>query len=302
LRFVQGVVDTEDLPLNVSREMLQSTPVLARIRRAVTNRVLTELKAKAKDAEDYNKFWENFGAVLKEGVWDDADHRKDLAALLRFRSSAVEGWTSLADYVARMKEGQSAIYILTGDNAEALAKSAQLEGFRARGVEVLLLTDAIDSWWPERLDSFEDKPIRSITQGAEDLDKLPPTEPPSGEAADVTALLAALKKALGEEVEEVRATERLVDSAVVLAAGKGGPDLQMQRLLRRAGRTGFAAAPVLEINPRHPLIASLAAKATAGEPLEEQANLLLDLARIQDGDLPRDPSGFARRLGEALAK
>ena len=154
LRFVVGVVDTEDLPLNVSRETLQSTPVLARIRRAVTNRVLSELTARAKDAGDYAKFWENFGPVLKEGVWEDAEHRKEVAALLRFRSSAVEGWTSLADYVGRMKPGQEAIYVLVGDDPEMLARSPQLEGFRARGVEVLLLADQIDAFWPERLDEL----------------------------------------------------------------------------------------------------------------------------------------------------
>lgn len=302
LRFVQGVVDTEDLPLNVSREMLQSTPVLARIRSAVTNRVLTELKNQAKDAETYTKFWENFGPLLKEGVWEDEERRKDLAALLRFRSSGAEGWTSLEEYVSRMKEGQEAIYFLAGDDIEALRKSPQLEGFHARGVEVLLLADPIDSWWPERLERFADKPLRSITQGIADLDKLPPAEAPSGEAADLTALIAALKTALGEDVTDVRATGRLVSSAVVLAAGKGGPDLQMQRLLRRAGRNAMASAPVLELNPRHPLIAALAARATAGEALEEQAGMLLDLARIQDGDLPRDPAGFARLVGAALAK
>ena len=301
LRFVQGVVDTEDLPLNVSREMLQSTPVLARIRRAVTNRVLTELKAKAKDAEDYNKFWENFGPVLKEGIWEDDEHRKDITPLLRFKSSAVEGWTSLADYLGRMKEGQEAIYILAGDNAEALAQSAQLEGFRARGIEVLLLTDPIDAFWPDRMDEFEGKPIRSVTQGAADLAKLAPAEAPAGEAADVTALVAALKTALGEAVAEVRATDRLVDSAVVLAAGTAGPDLQMQRLLRRAGRAAFAAPPVLEINPRHKLVAELAAKAAAGTDVTEAAGLLFDLARIQDGDLPREPAAFARRVEAALA-
>ena len=301
LRFVQGVVDTEDLPLNVSREMLQSTPVLARIRRAVTNRVLTELKTRAKDADDYNKFWENFGSVLKEGIWEDSEHHKELAPLLRFRSSAVEGWTSLPDYVGRMKEGQEAIYILTGDNAATLAHSAQLEGFRARGVEVLLLTDSIDAFWPDRMDEFDGKPIRSVTQGAADLSKLPPAEAPQGEAADVTALLTALKAALANDVAEVRATDRLVDSAVVLAAGSSGPDLQMQRLLRRAGRAAFPARPVLEVNPRHRLVAALAAKATAGEDVADTAGLLFDLARIQDGDLPRDPATFARLVEAALS-
>jgi molecular chaperone HtpG len=301
LRFVQGVVDTEDLPLNVSREMLQSTPVLARIRRAVTGRVMSELKSRAKDAEDYAKFWENFGLILKEGVWEDAEHRKDLAALLRFRSSAVEGWTSLADYVSRMKEGQEAIYVLAGDRPEALANSPQLEGFRARGVEVLLLSDQIDAFWPERLDRFEEKPIRSITQGSVDLSKIAAEDAALEEPADLSRLIPLLKDALKAEVSEVRATDRLVDSAVVLAAPEGGPDLHLQRLLQRAGRGFGGGMPVLEINPRHPLIQSLASRAEGEAGLGEAAGILLDLARVQDGDTPRDPVGFARRVAEAIA-
>jgi molecular chaperone HtpG len=300
LRFVQGVVDTEDLPLNVSREMLQATPVLARIRKAVTNRVLTELKTAAKDAERYTPFWENFGAVLKEGVWEDVEHREQIAGLLRFRSSAVEGWTTLADYVGRMKPDQRAIYYLVGDRTEALAKSAQLEGFRARGLEVLLLADSIDAFWPERLGTFEGKPVRSVAQGVADLAGMSADAPPSGEAADVTALVAALKEALGDAVSDVRTTDRLVDSAVVLAAATGGPDLQMQRLLRRAGRAGFEAAPTLEINPRHKLIAALAARAGDAAATAELAGLLLDVARVQDGEPPRDPAQFARQV-EKLA-
>jgi molecular chaperone HtpG len=296
LRFVHGVVDTEDLPLNVSREMLQATPVLARIRRAVTNRVLSELKTRAKDAEGYTGFWENFGSVLKEGVWEPGEHQKDVAALLRFRSSAVEGWTSLAEYVSRMKEGQEAIHILVGDDAAALAKSPQLEGYRARGLEVLLLSEQIDAFWPERLESFEGKPIRSITQGAATL------EATEGEAApDVSALLERLKTALSEHVSDVRATDRLVESAAVLAAGEYGPDLAMQRLLRRAGR-GFAGGlPVLEVNPRHALIRKLADGSLDDAALADQAGLIFDLARLQDGDAPRDPADFARRVAAALA-
>lgn len=304
LRFVEGVVDTEDLPLNVSREMLQSTPVLARIRKAVTNRVLSDLKSRAKDEADYAKFWENFGPVLKEGAWEDAEHRKEVATLLRFRSSAVEGWTSLADYVARMKEGQEAIHFLLGDDPAALAHSPQLEGFRAKGVEVLLLSDGIDAFWPERLAEFEGKPIRSVTQGMVDLSKIagaPEAGEASGEAADVAELLARLKEALKDEVGEVRATDRLVESAVVLAAPQYGPDLQMQRMLRRAGRGSGAGLPVLEINPRHPLIRRLAEGVATDTALAEKAGLLLDLARVQDGDTPRDPAGFARRVAAALA-
>ena len=299
-RFVQGVVDTEDLPLNVSREMLQATPVLARIRKAVTGRVLTELKARAKDAEDYAKFWAAFGAVLKEGVWEDAEYRIDLAGLVRFRSTVAEGWTGLADYVSRMKPEQEAIYVLAGDEAEALSHSPQLEGFRARGVEVLLLTDPVDAFWPERLGTFEGKAIRSVTQGAADLSKLPAPEGEVGEAADVTKLLEVLKAALSDSVSDVRATDRLVDSAVVLASAGFGPDLQMQRILRRSGRQQFSLPPALELNPRHPLVRGLAARADAGEDLADTARLLLDIARVQDGDLPADPAAFAKRITAAL--
>ena len=301
-RFVQGVVDTEDLPLNVSREMLQTTPVLARIRKAVTNRVLSELKTRSADVEDYNKFWTEFGPILKEGVWDDAEHRKDVAALMRFRSSAVEGWTTLADYVSRMKPEQEAIYVLSGDDAASLAKSPQLEGFRARGVEVLLLTDPVDAFWPERLGEWDGKKIKSVTQGAGDISKLPLEHEPEGDAADVEKLIPALKAVLLEAVTEIRATDRLTDSAVVLAAAGYGPDLQMQRLLRRHGKPGITLPPTLELNPRHPMIRRLAERVEAGDDISEAAHTLLDLARIQDGDMPLDPTAFARRITQALAQ
>ena len=300
LRFVQGVVDTEDLPLNVSREMLQATPVLARIRKAVTNRVITELRNRAKDAETYNPFWENFGPVLKEGVWEDSEHRTEVAGLSRFHSSAEEGWVSLADYVGRMKPEQEAIYYLAGDSQEALATSPQLEGFRARGIEVLLLSDQVDAFWPERLDRFDDKPVRSVTQGLADLSKIPLGETHEAEAADVDALLPALKEALGADIADVRVTDRLVQSAVVLAASQAGPDLQMQRLMRRSGQRMPASAPILEINPHHALIRALSARTGRGEPIGEAARTLLDLARVQDGESPAEPAAFARRVAEAL--
>jgi molecular chaperone HtpG len=294
LRFVSGVVDTEDLPLNVSREMLQTTPVLARIRKALIGRVLTELKTRGKEADDYNKFWENFGAVMKEGVWEDAEHRAEIAPLLRFRSSTQEGWTSLPDYVSRMQEGRDTIYFLSGDHAEALKTSPQLEGFRAKGIEVLLMADSIDAFWPERLDSFEGKKLRSVTQSADDLGK-------DEDQPDVSALLLAIKQALSERVADVRATARLTDSAVVLATDGRGPDLQMQRLMRRAGRSMMPAKPVLEVNPRHKLIETLAAKLDNTSLIESAAATLLDLAQVQEGELPSDASGFARRVTSLLA-
>ena len=316
LRFVQGVVDTEDLPLNVSREMLQTTQVLARIRRAVTNRVITELKTRARKAPasepegakepeaadgivSYEKFWEDFGAVLKEGVWEDAEHRDEITPLLRFRSSTQEGWTSFDAYVGRMQPDQEKIYYLAGENEAALRNSPQIEGFRDRGIEVLLLADPIDAFWPDRLDSFAGKKLASVTQSGGDLVA-------EGETDDVSALCTALKAALGDAVQEVRASTRLVNSAVLLAAGSG-PDLQMQRLLRRAGRPGYQPPPDLEINPKHPLILALAASQAAPDTTEDNsrmeiiAGVLLDLARVQEGEGPRDPGEFARRITALLA-
>jgi molecular chaperone HtpG len=265
----------------------------------VTNRVLTELKSRGKDAESYGKFWENFGPTVKEGFWDDTEHRAALAELLRFKSSTQPGWTSFAEYVSRMKPGQEAIYILLGDDASALANSPQLEGFKARDIEVLLLSDPVDAFWPERLTEFEGKPIRSVTQAAVDLQKFAAEQ--SGEAADVSKLVPALKSALGDQVDDVRPTDRLVESAVALSAKATGPDLQMQRLMRRTGRGGPSTPPLLEINPRHKLIAALAARADSGEDLKDAAETLLDLARIQDGEAPANPAAFARRVAAALA-
>jgi molecular chaperone HtpG len=180
-----------------------------------------------------------------------------------------------------------------------LRTSPQLEGFRAKGIEVLLLADPIDAFWPERLDSFEGKPLKSVTQASGEIDT-------DADQPDISPLLAALKKALGEAVTDVRATSRLTDSAVVLAAGDKGPDLQMQRLLRRAGRSMLPAAPVLEVNPRHKLIEALAAKLQDEALIAEASGTLLDLARVQEGDLPRDPAQFARRvtflLGSSLGQ
>lgn len=296
LRFVQGVVDTEDLPLNVSREMLQATPVLARIRKAVTKRVVSEIKNRAADAESgFNAFWENFGAVIKEGLWEDSEYRQEIAGFARFHSTHGDGLTTLDDYVSRMKDGQEAIYFLTGDNLESLRASAQLEGFRARGLEVLLLPDPVDGFWPERLHSYKDKVLRSVVQSHGDLEKFAPENEEGGEAADLTKLLPALKAALGESVQDVRGTVRLTGSAVVITS-EGGPDLAMQRLMRRSGQAVPVLPPILEINPRHPLIRALAEREEKGEDIADLARVLLDLARVQEGEPVPDPAAFARTL------
>ncbi|WP_288039165.1 molecular chaperone HtpG [Acidiphilium sp.] len=294
LRFVEGVVDTEDLPLNVSREMLQSTPVLARIRKALVNRVLGELKTRAKEAETYRGFIEQHGPMLKEGIYDDADHRNEIAALARFRSTHGEELTSLDDYVTRMQEGQKDIYYITGEDPARLAASPQIEGLRAKGYEVLLLSDQIDFFWPERLGTYEGHKLVHAGQARDMFDVAETPEP-------LKALIDALKSALGEQVGEVRASTRLTDSPAALAAGEAQPDLALQRLLRRAGRTSFAPPPALELNPAHRLIEGLVSRAAAGEAMDDWAALLLDLARIQDGESPVDPARFARLVADRMA-
>ncbi|MBV9755424.1 MAG: molecular chaperone HtpG, partial [Alphaproteobacteria bacterium] len=238
----------------------------------------------------------SFGPIVKEGLWDDLDFQKEIAPLARFRTTVSEDWSSLPEYVARMKPEQPAIYVLAGEDVEALRNSPQLEGFRARGLEVLLLPDPIDAFWPDRFALFEGKPIRRVTQATDDLARFAPEADAAEPAPDVTALTAAIKQALGDAVAEVRATDRLVGSPVVLAANASGPDLQTQRLLRRVGRAGLAAPPVLEINPRHAVIQGLAKQVERGAGIEDAARTLFDLARVQEGELPSDPAGFAARV------
>jgi molecular chaperone HtpG len=290
LSFVVGVVDTDDLPLNVSRELLQTTPTLEKIRKALVNRVLTELKSKAKDWEDFKTFQENFGTVLKEGLYEDTGHAPDIASVLRFASTK-EDATTLDEYIARMPEGQSDIYYLAGAEGGSLKSSPQLEGFAEKGFEVLLLSDPIDAFWPTRMESYKEKNFKSASQAgalfavAESDEK-------------ITALCATLTTALVEKVSGVTASTRLKDSPAMLIAAEMGPDLAMQRMMRRAGRPLYGPPPSLEINPTHPLILAL-----AGRTVEDaDALMLLDLAKLQEGDLPDDPAAFVRAVSGALAK
>jgi molecular chaperone HtpG len=298
LRFLKGVVDSEDLPLNISREMLQSNPMVARIRQQLTRRVLGELQKKAGEApEEYAKFWDNFGAVVKEGLYEDRDQREALLGLARFHSTTRDGLVSLDDYVAAMKEGQEAIYTINGDDLELLKKSPQLEGFRARGVEVLLLTDPIDEFWVATVG-----PYLSKIALPEDKKDEPAAAPP----AKVASLIAIFKLALGDAVKDVRSSERLTDSAVCLVADEGDLDMHLERLLKQHRRLDTAAAKrILEINPRHRLIERLAASVGekgASEQLSEFAWLLLDQARIVEGEALPDPAAFARRLAALLER
>jgi molecular chaperone HtpG len=294
LNFVVGVVDTEDLPLNVSREILQTTPVLDKIRKALVNRVLSELKTRAKDVEEFKNFQENFGDVLKHGIYEDTGHAAEIAGLFRFESTR-EAATTLDEYIARMPEGQDAIYYLAGSEGGSLKDSPQLEGFAEKGFEVLLLSDPIDAFWPSRLENFKDKKLKSASQ-ASDLFAAAET------SEDITALCTALDKALAGKISEAAASTRLTGSPAMLIAAEHGPDLAMQRMLRRAGRPSFGLPPKLEINPTHPLVLALAARAKAKADLTQDAELLLDLAKLQEGDLPDNPAEFVKAVAAALAK
>ncbi|MBM3490781.1 MAG: molecular chaperone HtpG [Alphaproteobacteria bacterium] len=312
LRFLSGVVDAEDLPLNLSREVLQNNPLVQNIRANATKRVLTELRSKAdKEPEAYAAFWRNFGAVLKEGIYEDTGHRADLLGLLRCRTTAGEGFVSLKDYVGRMKEQQKAIYYILGDDAEALAKSPQLEGFRARGLEVLLLADAVDDFWLMAAPEFDGKLFQSVTRGAADLTGLPLAEAPTatpGEPpreADVATLLALFRQSLGDKVKDVRRSERLTDSAVCLVADAEGLDLHLERMLKAHKRLEQGSKPVLEINAAHPLIRALVKQATqkgAASELADTCQLLFEQACIQEGEPLADVAGFAKRLQSALQR
>ena len=308
LRFVRGLVDSADLPLNVSREKIQESPLLAAIRKGATSRVLAELERLAdKEPETYTKIWDLFGVVLKEGVYEDFERRDALLALARFKTTAADSWRSLQDYVAAFKTNQTAIYYLAGDDIERLKSSPHLEGFRARGIEVLLLSDPVDSFWVMSAPSFDGKPFKSVTQGAADLALIPlvdAQEAPAAELQDkVKEFLVFIKNTLGDAVAEVRASERLTDSAVCLVAADAGPDRALEKLLAGAGRLSSTSKPILEVNPRHQLVVALAGLGGDQRTLKEDAaHLLLDEARVLEGDRPADPRSFSERLGRVLEK
>lgn len=307
LRFVRGVIDSEDMPLNISREMLQNNPQVAAIRKAVTNKVVAELKKTAEtDEASFAKVWEIFGPVLKEGLYEDMERRDQLYEIVRFRTTRGDV-VSLKDYVGRLRENQTAIYYLTAEDEAKAKASPQLEGYMARGVEVLLLTDPVDSFWVRTALGYDGKPFKSVTQGAADLDAITLKDEQKPEPADDagTALLAAaLKQALAEKVKDVRGSKRLTESAVCIV-NDSALDRTLEKLLSRQRDSGISvSAPILEINPSHPLIKALAGqvKAKGASSVEDAAQLLLDQAFIIEGEQVPDPAGFARRMADVMAR
>jgi len=305
LRFVRGIVDSNDLPLNVSREILQASRDVEAIRNGCVKRVLDLLDDLAQnDKEKYATFWKTFGSVLKEGFVDDVANRDRLAKLARFastKSGTDAQEVSLAEYVGRMKEGQQAIYYVTGDSYAAAANSPHLEFFRKKDVEVLILYDRIDEWVAGTVTEFEGKPLRSVAKGSLDLGELADAEEKKAQEEEAEALkplVERLKNALGDKVKEVRVTHRLTDSPACLVVGEGELSGNLERLLKAAGQKAPTIVPVLEINPKHALVKRL--ESEDDDKLSEWANLLFEEAMLSEGAQLPDPAGFVRRLNALM--
>src|SRR6202171_289692 len=301
LRFIRGVVDSEDLPLNISREMLQNNPQLAQIRKAVTSRVVGELEQLAdKEPENFTKIWDAFGPVIKEGIYEDYERREKLLALSRFTTTAGEK-RSLKQYIADLKPNQTEVYFLAGDSIERLKSKPRLERAVARGIEVLLLPDPVDAFWPSAPLDYEGKPLKSLSQGDIDFGLIPRIDDSTQEIkadTDEASIIAAIKATLGDRVSDVRASQRLTPSASCLVAGSHGPDRELERLLVRQNR-GAGLKPILEINMRHPLVAAIS---SAKDLAADLSFLLLEQAQILDGELPEDPAAFANRLNQLVLR
>ena len=309
LRFMTGVIDTSDLPLNVSREMLQKTPVLGKIQRGIVRRIINELKKRAKDATDYNKFWDSFGIVFKEGLYEPSDNREDIADLCRFYSTNGTELTTFADYVSRMKSGQQHIYYLTGTDLATLRTNPQLEGFIARDIEVLLLTDPIDEFWVQTYTDYKGKKIVSVMHAAEDLDKIKPVHKETEKAlkkSETDKLIKKMKEILSGTVSDIRTTDRLTKSPIALITPAGQMSMNLERLMRAHGQQiNFASERILEINPRHPLIhklASLLDNENMADQLSDSIWVLYDQTLVAEGEPVKDPAKFAERLARLMMR
>ena len=317
LRFLRGIVDSEDLPLNISREMFQHDPRLAKIKTGLTKRVLNELKKKAeKKPEEYAEFWKNFGAVLKEGIYEDQTNREKLLEVARFHTTTSDELRSLSQVVADLKKGQDAIYYISGESLDMMRQSPQLEGFRSRGVEVLLMSDAIDEFWLPAVGTFEEKEFKSVTRSGTDLDAIK-ADGDKKDAKDkkkkdkkpapgMDELIAALKISLGGAVKDVSISDRLTDSPVCLVSGEDDMDIHLERMLKAHKQVDETTPRILEINATHSLIAKMAGMAkgdkASSDEMKDAAFLLLDQARLVEGEALPDPSEFARRLSAMMER
>jgi molecular chaperone HtpG len=307
LRFVKGIIDSNDLPLNVSREILQESRDVKAIREGSTKRVLSMLEDLAENQkEKYAEFWKEFGQALKEGTGEDFANQERLTKLMRFSSTSSDEQTvSLADYVARMKEGQEKIYVLTAETLTAAKASPHLEVFKKKGIEVLLLTDRIDEWMLSQLNAFEEKELQSVAKGAVDLGKLEDEAEKKQQqevAEQYKPLVEKVQAVLGERVKEVRTTARLTDSPACLVMDEHDMSATLQRLLKQAGQKAPESKPILEINPNHPLVARMQSALASDEHsrIEDLAHVLLDNATLAEGGNLEDPAAYVGRINKLL--
>ena len=305
LRFVRGIIDSSDLPLNISREMLQQSPLIAKIRQGTVSRILKELKKRSKDYEDYKKFWDAFGIAFKEGIYEDFANREEIAGLSRFVSTTdTEKLTSLDDYIGRAQPEQKAIYYITGDDVKTLVNNPQLEAFKEKGLEVLLLTDPIDEFWTQTLGTYKTFAVKHVSQA--DIDLSFKREGQKAEEGDLKKLTDLLGEMFKNEVGKVTTTDKLTKSPVSLTVEAGQMSIHLERLMRNhQQQTVFASTRILELNPYHPLIIRLA-EAMGDEALkpkvEEVARLLLDQAKIAEGECISDPSFYSEKMSEYILK
>jgi molecular chaperone HtpG len=310
LRFVRGVVDTPDLDLNVSREMLQQVPAINKIKKSIIRRVLSELKKQAgKNQEAYENFWLEFGLVVKEGLYEDADFREKILELCRFYSCRKGGYISIAEYVSEMKEKQEEIYYLSSETVEQAEISPHIEGFKARDIDVIVLSDPIDEFWLPLVPEFEGRKFKSASRGAHDLDKFEQedTEKKKADPSEFDMLIARIKTNLGEQIADVRLSSTLTESPACLVADENGMDIQMERLMKAHNKDFQGAPRILELNPDHDLVAALnkMADAKSGSKenglVDDASHLLFDQAQILEGRMPSDLTAFSKRMTRVMA-
>ena len=305
LRFLRGIIDSEDLPLNISREMLQNKPVVTKIRSTLVKRTISDLKKKIdKDRESYEKFWENFGPVLKEGIYEDFERKDSILEISLFKNSKSKKLITLNEYIESMGKKQKDIYFMTGDSYENIINNPSLEGYKSRDINVLILDDPVDSFWTSSTPSYQEKSFKSVTRGMDDLNKIDGEKKDDKNEKSVEPLINLLKEKLKEKVKDVRVSSRLTDSPVCLVSDEGAMDPQLEKILQQHNQLNQGLSlKVMEINPQHKLIKKLAKMSKDKASISEVENisiLLYEQSKILDGEKPSDPVEFSKKLIETI--
>ncbi len=306
LRFLRGIIDSEDLPLNISREMLQNNPVVTKIRSSLVKRTISDLKKKIdKDRESYEKFWENFGPVLKEGIYEDFERKDSILEISLFKNSKSKKLITLNEYIESMGKKQKDIYFMTGDSYENIINNPSLEGYKSRDINVLILDDPVDSFWTSSTPSYQEKSFKSVTRGMDDLNKIDGEKKDDKNEKSVEPLINLLKEKLKEKVKDVRVSSRLTDSPVCLVSDEGAMDPQLEKILQQHNQLNQGLSlKVMEINPQHKLIKKLAKMSKDKASISEVENisiLLYEQSKILDGEKPSDPVEFSKKLIETIS-